>query len=359
MKLKNNFICGAIACAAMLASCSKDGDAEHPIGNGSISVKVLPEGDGGTKSLEAYTVAQAYETAINRIQVLVFDSAGKLERYADLDGSATTFTSSVSVGEKTVYAAVNGRDLSGIKSMAELGASALDLSDNSVQTGGGFVMSGTAGCSVTASSVAACTVSVSRIVARVALKGITNELPSSYGAVTISHVFLANVVGSQNPLGTASLDGATWYNKYGRSDDATSASQIIDGSTGREASCQSMTYARIDKAAGNGASYSPSVPHLFYTYANSSTVAPMSFRTGTFQPPRTILVAVVKINGVDNYYPVVLDKSTLERNTTYTVALTLSGPGSSDPAIPLEHGSISATISVSGWDSGVSYEEHI
>ena len=59
------------------------------------------------------------------------------------------------------------------------------------------------------------------------------------------------------------------------------------------------------------------------------------------------------------YYPVVLDNAVLERNKTYTVGLTITGPGSSDPDKPVDKGSIAVTISVSGWTAGATYDETI
>ena len=48
-----------------------------------------------------------------------------------------------------------------------------------------------------------------------------------------------------------------------------------------------------------------------------------------------------------------------ERNTTYTVALTISSIGSDEPNKPIEKGSASVTVSVDGWKSGATYDETI
>lgn len=361
MKTENKFIIGAFVCAIMSASCAKDGQTvlNPETAYGTISVQVMPDGAADTKALDAYTDVQSYESAINRIQLLVFNSSGSLDHYADLGSASTTATISTSVGQKTVYAVVNGSDLSGVETQSALENTLVGLSENSIDDAVGFVMSGSSVCSVTASSATSCRVDVSRLAARVVLKSVTNNLPPSYGTVTIPYVFLANVVGEQKIAGSTSLASVVWYNKYGRSDNATSASHIIGSSSSYEASCKSLTYAQLGASLSNGDAYAPSTPHLLYTCANSSTAAPSAFSTSSFSPQRTILVVAAEIKGSLYYYPVVLDKSAIERNTTYTVALTLSGLGSSDPVAPVEHGSISASISVSAWAAGVSYEESI
>lgn len=361
MKKENKFIIGAFACALMSVSCTKEYQTvlNPETAYGTISVQVTPDRVVETKALDAYTGVQAYESAINRIQLLVFNSSGALDHYVDLGSSSMTATISTSVGQKTIYAVVNGSDLSGVETQSALENTLVGLSENSTDAAVGFVMAGSSACSVTASSTASCRVNVSRLTARVVLKSVTNNLPPSYGTVTIPYVFLANVVGEQKIAGSTSLASVTWYNKYGRSDNATSASHIIGSSSSYEASCKSLTYAQLGASLANGNAYAPSAPHLLYTCANSSTAAPSVFSTGSFNPQRTILVVAAEIKGSLYYYPVVLDKSAIERNTTYTVALTLSGLGSSDPVAPVEHGSISASISVSAWAAGVSYEESI
>ena len=108
----------------------------------------------------------------------------------------------------------------------------------------------------------------------------------------------------------------------------------------------------------NGATHSPSTPYLFYSFPNSSTVAPSGFQS-TFSAQRTVLTVVTTISGKTYYYPVVLDKAPLERNKASTVGLTIPGLGSEDPNKPVEKGSLSATITVSDWIAGEVYDETI
>ena len=132
---------------------------------------------------------------------------------------------------------------------------------------------------------------------------------------------------------------------------------IIDGST-YKASCEALTYKGVGQSVANGATHSPSTPYLFYSFPNSSTTAPTGFQS-TFAAQRTVLTVVATVSGKKYYYPVVLDNATLERNKTYTVGLTITGLGAEDPNKPVEKGTISASITVSGWTAGAVYDETI
>ncbi len=350
--------------AVALASCTKDAqNIEAPVNEtGTVTINVVREAAGQTKTTSvSFMTAMDYEKAVNRQQVLIFNSSGRLEFYADLDTTATSLDAAVSTGEKTVYAVINGPDLSAIKSLDEFQGCALDLSANKKTTSAGFVMSGSATCNVEPSAAVSCEIAVKRLVARIVLFRVANELPSAYGSLSLKAAYLANVVGTQNPAGTMALEDATWYNKYGRSDSATSSGAIIDG-TNYRASCSDLTYILFNKTITHGMAYShlsTQDADLFYTFANSSTTAPKTFSNGTFVPQRTILVLCCELNGESRYYPVVFDQSTLEANNTYMVDVTISGIGSADPAVPVEHGDISATIKVSNWTAGFIYGETI
>lgn len=355
--MKTKFILIAAACAA-LAACNKDlPEVTIPAeqGEGQITFTVAGEEPVMTKAVTAYTTAQTYESQVNKVQVFVFGADGAINFYQDL-GNKTSGTISTTAGAKTVWAVVNGPDLSSIGKLSDLQATAVDLAANSTTAATGFVMAGNASVTVSAGASANCGITVSRLVSRVALQSIVNKLPASYGAITIDRVFLCNVVGNQNIAGNAAV--TTWYNKDGRADEATrNASHIIDGST-YKASCESLTFKNVAQSVNNGASLSPSTPYLFYGFPNSSTTAPNGFQA-TFAAKRTVLTVVATVAGTKYYYPVVLDDATLDRNKTYTVGLTITGLGSDDPDKPVSKGSIAASITVSGWTAGVNYDETI
>lgn len=356
--MKSKFITLIAACAA-LAACNKEPIDINPTiesqGEGVITFSISAEQAPLTKAVSAYTTAQTYESQVNKVQIFVFGSDGAINFYQNL-GTKTSGSISTTSGAKTVWAVVNGPDLSSIGKLSDLQAKAVALSENSTTAATGFVMAGSNSVTVANGTAANCAITVSRLVSRVALVNVINKLPSSYGAITIDRVFLSNVVGNQNLAGNASA--STWYNKEGRADESTrNAAHIIDGST-YKASCEALTFKNVAQSVANGATHTPTTPYLFYSFPNSSTTAPAGFKS-TFAAQRSVLVVATTISGKQYYYPVVLDDATLDRNKTYTVGLTITGLGSEDPNQPVVKGNLSASITVSGWTAGAVYDETI
>lgn len=304
-----------------------------------------------TRAVTAYTTVQDYEKAVNSVQILVFDEAGKINMYKDAGTTVSNISISTTAGKKTLWAVVNGPDLSSVSTLSALQATAVDLGDNSVTKTEGFVMAGSTSCTLSASGATAA-VTVSRLVSRVALQKVTNSLPEGYGALKIDNVTLINVAGNQNLAGSAAI--ATWYNKMGRKDGGAQA-DIIDGSTNK-ASCPTLTFAAPAASVNNGASHAPATPHLFYCYPNATSTDVNGWAT-SFTARKTRLVVAATISGTKYYYPVTI--STPERNKAYTVELTITGLGSTDPDQPVSKGAITASVTVKDWVAGATYEETI
>ena len=343
------------AIAAMACSCDKDSDC-IPCQNkeqkeATLKVNLGFEDDMQTKAT-AYITAQPYETAINDVQVLVFDSSGALNAYVDADTKTSGINIKTTTGSKTICAVVNGPDLSSVTTIPELNAKTIDLGDNSITSTAGFVMAGSTSCNVTTSSQNV-NVTVRRFVSRVALQKVNNALPASYGAMTINNVTLINVVGNQNLAGAATA--STWYNKMGRKDGSTTSSHIIDGST-YLASHPTLTFKSVESSVANGVSHTPSTPYLLYTFPNS-TITDVCGWVSPFTARKTRLVVAATISGKKYYYPVVIDTPT--RNYAYTVELTITGLGSTDPDKPVSKGAINASVTVEGWATGSIYDETI
>ena len=347
---KGIFIMAAIAAIACSCEPEKDCLPCQEEKTATLNVSLDFEDDNHTKAT-SYVTSQTYETTVNNVQVLVFDSTGALNAYVDADKSVTGITINTTAGSKTVWAVVNGPDLSSVTTAATLSSKAIDLGDNSTTASAGFVMAGSTTCTVSSTTTAS--ISVRRLVARIALQKVNNSLPASYGAITINNVTLINVVGNQNLNGSASI--STWYNKMGRKDGATASSQIIDGST-NTASCPTLTFKSVGSSVANGGSLTPSTPYLFYTYPNSTSTDATGW-TESFTARKTRLVVTATISGTKYYYPIVIDAPA--RNTAYTVELTITGLGSTDPDKPVVKGSINASVTVQGWSAGAVYEETI
>ena len=348
---KGIFIMAAIA--AIVCSCEPENDCLpcQEEKTATLNVSLDFENDTQTKAT-SYVTSQTYETTVNNVQILVFDSTGALNAYVDADKSVAGITINTTTGSKTVWAIVNGPDLSSVTTIGVMTAKTIDLGDNSTTASEGFVMAGSTTCTVSSSTTTAI-ITVNRFVSRVALAKVTNSLPDSYGSLTVNNVTLTNVVGNQNLAGAATP--STWYNKMGRKDGATASSQIIDGSS-YLASCPTLTFKSISSSVANGSSLTPSTPYLLYCYPNSTTTDATGWAS-SFTARKTRLVVTATISGTKYYYPVVID--TLQRNTAYTVELTITGLGSTDPDKPVQKGTISAIVSVQGWASGAVYEETI
>ena len=104
----------------------------------------------------------------------------------------------------------------------------------------------------------------------------------------------------------------------------------------------------------HAAEHKPSTPYLFYTFPNS-TSADATGWTDPFTPRKARMVVTATIDGTKYYYPVTV--SNPERNKAYTVELTITGLGSTDPDTPIEKGAVEASIVVQEWVAGTTYEE--
>ena len=340
--------------AAVLCSCDKNADCvpcEDQQETGTLAVSLLFDEGAQTKAVTSFTTSQTYEKQVNKVQIFVFDESGKINIYKDAGTTQSNISISTTTGKKTIWAVVNGPDLSEVASLAELEDTAIDLAANSTTAATGFVMAGSTSCTVSASAATA-NISVSRLVARVALKKVTNQLPDGYGALTIENVVLTNVAGNQNIAGDATP--ATWYNKMGRKDGATESSQIIDGETNK-ASCEALTFKSVKQEVAHGSDLNITTPYLFYSFPNSNTAGSTGW-VNPFTARASRLVVTATIDGVKYYYPVTLSKK-LERNKAYTVEITITGLGSTDPDKPIEKGGLTAAITVLDWGDGGSYEE--
>ena len=340
--------------AAVLCSCDKNADCvpcEDQQETGTLAVSLLFDEGAQTKAVTSFTTSQTYEKQVNKVQIFVFDESGKINIYKDAGTTQSNIPISTTTGKKTIWAVVNGPDLSEVASLAELEDTAIDLAANSTTAATGFVMAGSTSCTVSASAATA-NISVSRLVARVALQKVTNQLPDGYGALTIDNVVLTNVAGNQNIAGDATP--ATWYNKMGRKDGATESSQIIDGETNK-ASCEALTFKSVKQEVAHGSDLNIATPYLFYSFPNSNTAGSTGW-VNPFTARASRLVVTATIDGVKYYYPVTLSKK-LERNKAYTVEITITGLGSTDPDKPIEKGGLTAAITVLDWVDGGSYEE--
>ena len=217
-------------------------------------------------------------------------------------------------------------------------------------------MAGDKFCVVSATSSSNCIISVKRFLCRIALVSVTNNLPASYGTITINRVFLSNVTGAISAAGSF-ISGCGYINQNGRADkDPRNAADII-GTSGNNASCPDLTCNSNSFTVANAQTQSLTNPVLLYAYPNSNTTAPNGFQS-PYVARGTTLVVEASVNNQTCYYPVLMKRG-VERNKLYSIGLTLTALGSSDPEVLIEKGSASFSISIADWESGAVYEETI
>ena len=280
---------------------------------------------------------------------------------SELAAKSATFPVKVGTG-KTVYAIANMTAGSaarvaadGCSTLAGLEAVAFDLSLN---TSSNFVMwAKKTNLTVAAAGSDAGTLSLSRYAAKIALRKVTNSLPAPYGAITLKHAFLCNVVGNQNVAGSASL--STWYNQEGTKAHAN-ASNVIAAAA--DAACSDLTFRTLGESVANGANRSYSTTDgngkYFYGFRNTVTTLPSGFHS-TFVQTCTVLMLVATVGGVDYYYPIPLGNA-LAANSDNVVDVTLTGLGNTVAEgvfNKIEKGNLKATVSVSDWTNGSTYTE--
>lgn len=306
------------------------------------------------------------EKRINTLWFYVFDANGMLETAHQCDAaelSARKAGFNVKLGNKTVYAIANlgGTPLTSAKScvkLSDLEAVKIDLADNTVD---GFVMTAKGTAAVAAGKEATCSLSLARMVAKVSLGTVTNNLPTPYGAVKVRQAFLCNVVGNQNLGGTASP--STWYNQNG-TDAKNGGKAATIGQGGHNAQAAAFTWKSYDSGqsiALNG-KYNFASGAVFYGMPNPTQAVPSgSAYTSSFTPTCTVLMLVAEIKGVLYYYPVPLSKK-LVRNTDNLVNIKIIGLGNTleeGPFNKIGREGLTVEVSVLDWKAGSTYTETI
>lgn len=162
----------------------------------------------------------------------------------------------------------------------------------------------------------------------------------------IKDVYLINVPAKVNyGLTERYPDASDWYARMGKESDGGKSLLILDKSE------------PVDLAYGA----SDNTEHRFYSYPNAWAPS-----TGSEWSPRATSLVVeaeykVGEEWLECYYPIILHNgaSGLESNRLYTVAITVSRPGSDSPNVPVTFDTVSGSIEVLDWETGAQYTETI
>lgn len=305
----------AFASVAVLAGCSdRTAGMEIQPDGGVMFTVTIPD------VLTKTAGMPSGEDSINDLQILVFDSKGRLETYKR--GAGNTMSLTCTAGEKHIAAFVNAPEQTSVLMQNELASLVTDLADNST---GGLVMAGETSVMLRAS----CNVNIDvrRMAARVRISKIENAMALEQHRkmqFEVKAVYLVNVAGNTTFFSDA--EPSVWYNK-----------------SSHEAGAPAFLYDAVQsgKVVAGGA-YTGS--HYFYCYPNH-TAADVS--DGSWCPRKTRLVVEAALDGEIYYYPVTLNS--VEGNTTYSYELKITRPGSMSPDMPVEDAVVEITVKVENW----------
>lgn len=318
-----------VGCRATQENCHGLSDAGE---TGIVSLGVKFE-KGQTKSMTDYTEVQKEETMIHKVCFMVFDSeTGLLNSLKVVAGGEKGCSMSVPVGEKVIYAIVNGPYPGSVRKISDID----DLEDMLSEEGMGTVgltAIGKTVCMVGPGTVNdEKTIVVRWLASRVVLSGVTCNIPQQHGGMTIDCVFLGNVNTKQRFGGGVSClvneNGLSGGKPVGK-----------DGVTG---DFSSYLYRKVDDLVNVG----DTMTDKYHMYCQPDDG----------EKP-TCLYLLVTISGVQYYYRVPLTGG-LKPNMTCSVELKITNLGSTTPPDgDAQKGEIQAVVSFDDWQPGNYYVE--
>lgn len=331
--MKKSFLESALIMAVMsaaLVSCSKENVSVSPDEKEPVDVVFNLETGNLTKTTNGNDAS--ISSTAGSIKILVFNESGMLLGYGENEASSSTISMKLVTGDVKCYAVVNSKaDLSGISTESDLLDTVSKLSDNSV---GSLEMIGHTDVSI--SPNASVTIPVKRFAAKVEIDKITADFSSPAHAAmefVVKDIYLVNVAGSisYGMSGSPSV----WYNQMKR---VPGDADPLISDTG------------IDAVVTKDKPYA--TPHYLYCYPNNTI---SDSNSETWSPRFTRLVVDATLGGTLYYYPVNIPEP--ESNKLYRITdMTITGPGSESPDVPVEKGAISFTISVTDWATGFTQE---
>ena len=272
----------------------------------------------GSAQTKAVEVTTENEAKVNNLQVIAFRNNVK-DTYGKVLNS-DEITIQCADGGRTVWAIVNGPDISAVNTPTELQAVMCTLKDYSTND---FVMTGSTWVELPSSETAS--IEVTRIASRVKIKKISRDFTvATEGAkeMIIKRIQLSDVVVKSNI-------GVTYVPT------ASSDFQYLKGSWSSGATA---LYDDLNYALDDDSSYE--VEHAFYAFPNP-TVEDSS--SSTWNPRHTHLVVTVLLDNNTEYYCIPLP--VIERNKSYEIEeLTLTRHGAGSPYIYFQDAGFEVTV---------------
>jgi len=289
-----------------------------------VPVNVRTKGDGSTESL----------------QVLAFDTSGKLAAYSAGSGTRTLRLRKSASYDILALVGCPDVDRAGMSTLEAVSSTGMDLAAYN-DPSSGFAASASARISPVGSG--SLSLQASRYVCRIRLVSVENRLPPSMGSVSLQNAFLSNVVAHQ----TIGAEGSGWLNPMGRATgNPVVESQVIDGDN-YLASAPGLTFHGYGRTLPYGTTVT--LDSDFYCYPNPSAADAQGF-SATMGSRYTRLVLTTLTAGSMRYYPISIPLP--ERNTSYDVSVVISNLGSEDPDKTLSTGAMTTSMTISEWDFG-------
>jgi len=334
----------------LLAACSRS-EAGPETDSGTLLLEINPASI-EVKASE-YGELTELERTVNDYEVFVFNTDGSLSRhlYRQTGGEVgKTYQESLSLpaGEFRIYALLNGSGMgSKVESEDELLGLEIGLAESNSRSG--LLQLGSTSASVSMGEGTSVEIRALRIVARLHLDSVRNNLPAAYNDVQVTGFMLINVVGNEN-LGCSAIH-SKWLNRYGRST-VGNRNSIIDGEN-YKASASALTWKTLSEKIPTGEASSALATNL-YCFRNTLTNLPSGWKP-EFEDCATVAVLITSINGTTYYYPVRINEyieGAILPNYSYSMSLTLNNIGSKDPCEMIQLGDLNASISVDSWGDG-------
>ena len=295
--------------AFIVVSCGTSAEDRMPVpGTAEVMLSFTQEG----YSTKAGVGAQILpgEADINSLYYYVFDADGRLESTGSLaDGFPVRLD--LKVGRKTFWALANvaGSVFDGCRSLAEFENREISMD---MYSSGNFPMGGVVLEDVSGEHDMV-VVPLSRYVCRLCVDDIRVALSGTLEGeeMTVGNVFLSNVVGNCKVSGAYPSE-TEWYNKFGRPDG--------EGEDGRICGPDDSSFPEMTFATGAGA--------YLYFFPNPSGSDACGWKPA-FSSRYTRIVVEAYLRGIRYYYPVNLNGAL--RNHAYSLRMTITRPGSTDP----------------------------
>lgn len=311
-----------------LCACTKAGSPEQLLKENRISVRV----DTYCTQTKAGT---ASDEVINTLDILVFRSNDSvLDAYTRVSGN--TGAISVTAGMGLDYYIVANAPVNVLSSYLRKSSFLSDITTFSGISDAGFLFLGE-GTGTFDGENNNVDVELNRYACKI---GIDNIIPAFMDTdlgdndVVFTRSYLINVNGTE-PWSRTAAAGEVWYSKMAFD---TSLSSGLKKAFLKE---RNVPVVSSDSISAND---------VFYCFPNPTDNDVTSATAPEWSIRNTRLVLEFSIGGNLNYYPI--DVPAMESNKFYHITnVTLIGPGSSSPDIPVERQSITYTIEVNPWGS--------